>query len=376
MLPHLPDVIKCPDCDKLFRFSTNDGIEESDYKGKARAQWPKEPTFEDLLEFAGNQDLTRQQEREVRISAWWIANDESRRSLSRRRRNTELSHLGAAPGHTNGTAFAQNLEQLLVLLDGDEPSDWLMGAEILRELGRFSEATSRLNRPFPKKFQSLIRTLQNQCEQRDPQVCRWEPARVRHHAYYARDMIEAAMTRAGEEANRLYRLAVEECKVVVEWGTDDHNALSHWGIALSFLADGKSGEEANQLYREAKEKYQRALEVSPSGLGALARWTGLVLDRAKTLAGNETEALYRKAEELLFTAEAQSPGIAAYELACFYDFTGQEEACKDWLIKAHRFDNLPDREQIEADPWLTNIQSTQWFHDFLESISRSPAEEA
>jgi len=367
MLPRLPDVIKCPDCDKLFRFSTTDGIEEGDDKGKARARWPKEPTFEDLLEFAGNQDLTRQQEREVRISAWWIANDESRTSPNRRRRDTELSHLGAAPGHPGETAFAQNLERLLVLLDGGDPNDWLMGAEILRELGRFSEAMSRLNRPFPKKFESLIKTLQNQCEQGNAQVCRWEPALVRHHAYTARDMIEAAMTRADEEADRLYRLAVEECKVVVEWGTQDHEAFSHWGIALSFLADGKSGEEANQLYREAKEKYQRALEASPSDLGALARWTGLVLDRAKTSTGDETEALYRKAEELLLTAEAQSPGIAAYELACFYDFTGQEDACKDWLMKAHRFGNLPDREQLEADPWLTNILSTQWFHDFLES---------
>jgi hypothetical protein len=99
-------------------------------------------------------------ERQLRVLAWWLSNDQYRSSgftpLAEPDRLTE--------------ARCDNLEALLLLLDEFDDNDMLMRAEIHRELGDFSSAQRQLDKITGERFAAVIRQLRELCEAGDTQV--------------------------------------------------------------------------------------------------------------------------------------------------------------------------------------------------------------
>ena len=160
--PMLPDshwLIACPHCDALAWI---DELEQAGtwdwYSGQPRlpvfadAREPDEPTLEQYLFVLARPGLGRDKERYARIRAWWASND-------RRREGGERSALSPRE--------RANLERLVQLLDPASPSDRLMRAEILRELGRFTRALDELDSPLDEDFAEValrIRSLAASCD--------------------------------------------------------------------------------------------------------------------------------------------------------------------------------------------------------------------
>ncbi len=69
----------------------------------------------------------------MRIHAWWSSNDPLRSQGQ-----SPIDQTQDVP--TRSPDAMMNLERLLELLDIGNPEQWLMKAELLREIGRFDEA--------------------------------------------------------------------------------------------------------------------------------------------------------------------------------------------------------------------------------------------
>jgi len=84
-----------------------------------------------------------------------------------------------------------------------------------------------------------------------------------------------------------------------------HEALNHWGNALTDQADTKAGLDAEALYLEAADKYKRALIIKPKFADAYYNW-GIALGKmAKSGPAEKAEQIvdesidkYRKATEI------------------------------------------------------------------------------
>jgi len=98
---------------------------------------------------------TVHKERYVRFHARWAAND-SRRGRSE---SIPLSH-----------AETLNLEALALLLDESDVKDLLSKAELMRELGRFDEATAMLDKIVGGVRSPIAQNMRSLIEQRDSLV--------------------------------------------------------------------------------------------------------------------------------------------------------------------------------------------------------------
>ncbi|HEX8823312.1 MAG TPA: hypothetical protein VF794_25525 [Archangium sp.] len=102
----------------------------------------------------------REEERELRLRAWWAGNDPYREP-------------GAAwkPFSERAPAARENLRALLKLLDPEEPLEGLLKAEALRELEHFDEARALLAWvPSPEELRKVGEQLRVLAEQRVPEV--------------------------------------------------------------------------------------------------------------------------------------------------------------------------------------------------------------
>ena len=167
MLPDAPSVVCCGGCSGVFwlELATEVGeyspwgsdVESIDptWTCAARLVEPDEQQYLAALEqLVAAQP---QRAREARLFAWWRGNDRLR---------------GERPSGSNDTPqiISQrhaNMRQLIALLDTAEPSDQLMRAEALRQLGEFDQAVAILSKPFPHEHDTALSRLLGLCAQRD-----------------------------------------------------------------------------------------------------------------------------------------------------------------------------------------------------------------
>lgn len=122
----------------------------------------KEPTEKEYYQALEKGLATNpQEERSLRVLAWWRRNDGLRSS---RAQATGISVVS--------DAFKKNLEFLLSLLDETNHRDLYIKAEILRELGEFEAAKEVLTSRTLNKYSAIVRQLWSLCENKDNCV-RW-----------------------------------------------------------------------------------------------------------------------------------------------------------------------------------------------------------
>jgi hypothetical protein len=168
MMPWQAPVCRCPHCSAFFWLTnaleigtTGDG-EESDVRSELRDPLalpePSEADYYDALKSGLAKD--RDQERQLRVLAWWRSNDVFR-------------ELGSQPmsAPAGPTMRRENLDSLLALLaKEDGPEAVIMRAELLRELDEFDRACAVLDSLSDPNFNWVAVQLRALCEKRDTQV--------------------------------------------------------------------------------------------------------------------------------------------------------------------------------------------------------------
>jgi len=161
--------------------------------------------------------------------------------------------------------------------------------------------------------------------------------------------------------------AIKDYDQVVALDPDNTFAYSMWGNALSDQAVTKSGEEADRLFSLAGEKYQAALQIKPDKHEALNNWGSALSNQAVTKSGEEADRLFSLAGEKLIKVESLLPGSGAYNLACWNALRGEESQCQRWLEKSKKLGLLPSREHLMNDPDLESVRKCEWFTTFLSN---------
>jgi hypothetical protein len=170
MLPMPPAVVKCARCPGSYWLSDAEEIGEFDpweNQGSATdpswndAEWVEEPTEEEYATVLNGSLMNSQDtERSLRILAWWRANEPYRLEPDS----------PEPPSRTHHESFRANLENLVGLMDESKEDDLLMKGEILRELGRFTEADTVLKRVTSPAYKAVAQQLRSLCVQQDTGV--------------------------------------------------------------------------------------------------------------------------------------------------------------------------------------------------------------
>lgn len=169
MLPCPPAVVKCHSCSQCYWIEDAEkvGTVDSEYWKSGR---PDNPAWAEAPEVKGPNELEyykavrkglaagRQQERDLRVLAWWRSNDTHRAS-----RRTS----GAV---TRSPAWEKNLHALRGLLDENNESERLMKAEVLRELGEFTPAQQLLKGVTSEHLIGVARQIGALCKAREIRV--------------------------------------------------------------------------------------------------------------------------------------------------------------------------------------------------------------
>jgi len=141
MLPTLPELVKCPYCQKLFWIADAKKLAEgrlgSDGGKWAKAESALDPVEADYLAAARAKRVSRPHQLYARKRAWWLANDPVRE-----RPKQVLAWSGAR---------RENLEKLSALINEQEECEIILKAEIARELGQFETCATLLTRSFKEK---------------------------------------------------------------------------------------------------------------------------------------------------------------------------------------------------------------------------------
>lgn len=95
---------------------------------------------------------TINEEKYIRIRAWWYWNDSRRKKAKSEESLPEPA--------------VNNCERLLELLDTKVHNENIMRAEILREIGRFQECLKQLNRKLPKKYEKVVNIIRKLAEEK------------------------------------------------------------------------------------------------------------------------------------------------------------------------------------------------------------------
>ena len=167
MLPATPSVVRCAACRGVFWRSAATEVGQFDEQREdavaVGADWLKAGYLHEPDEGEHLAALDRLiasspgEERGIRLVAWWRGNDRHRTA-------------SPTPAPDNPKVVSRrhaNMRQLIALLDTAEPSDQLMRAEALRQLGEFEQATTVLSKPFPPEYDTALSRLLGLCAQRN-----------------------------------------------------------------------------------------------------------------------------------------------------------------------------------------------------------------
>ena len=159
MLPAVPRLVKCPHCMFLLWIAELEVIDE--YEGThsrdicSKAKPFLKPAFGDYMSFLESVSLAPQAERYIRITAWRKGNDKRRRSQIQ----SSLSRKEIG-----------NIKVLEGLIDLSIGEDYLMAAEIKRELGLFSESEELLKGITDKQLTLAAKTVESLAQRKDQYV--------------------------------------------------------------------------------------------------------------------------------------------------------------------------------------------------------------
>lgn len=164
MLPRPPAVAKCRHCNECYWLADAREVGTVDPWGnepnRSHPDWDVAPAVEEPLEADFYAALGKglatddQQERTLRILAWWRRNDVYRDGVQGENQ-TPLTDEGR-----------RNLVELSRLLDEAEDNDRIMKAEVLRELGDFEAASEILDQVTSEEYTAVVRQLRQLCDNR------------------------------------------------------------------------------------------------------------------------------------------------------------------------------------------------------------------
>ncbi len=170
MLPEVPAVVLCQGCAGAFWLSQAEEVGAYEPYGfdteRPDPAWAAAGKLGEPDEGGYFKWLDRllasspERERELRLFAWWRGNDHYREEKPAEE-SDRTDHI---------LAREANMRALLPLLTSGEPTDALMQAEILRELGEFDQALAALSAPLPDGFDIAVRRLRSLSEAGDRQL--------------------------------------------------------------------------------------------------------------------------------------------------------------------------------------------------------------
>lgn len=181
-------------------------------------------------------------------------------------------------------------------------------------------------------------------------------------------LVESAIKARGQEADRLFNQACSKFEEVVNSGAKVLEGLHNWGLALHSQAKTHEDAESEKLFNEAYTKYTAALVIEPKNHEILNDWGATMMDHARNIGADPNHVLYQQAKEKFSAAEAIWPGISAYNLACIASLQNDLKSCEEHLNLAHSRGNLPPVEAMRNDADLANINQSEWFQEFIDSI--------
>lgn len=184
--------------------------------------------------------------------------------------------------------------------------------------------------------------------------------------------MEKAKQAEGEDADRLFQEACKSFASSMAGNIALPAALYNWGLALFYEGQTQSGKAARSLYKSACEKFSTAQTINPDDPNTATDWGVTLMALAREQTAGPDDDLYQQAETKFLAAEEKWPGVAAYNLACLHSLRDAEEACRESLEAARKYDELPDAETIEADPDLANVSRTEWFQTFVTELTEPP----
>jgi hypothetical protein len=166
MLPHPPAVVKCQHCKKGYWLTDAEKVGTLELWGeknqKVNPEWndakqveePSEDEYYAVIE--ANLAKTLQQEKILRVLAWWRRNDTYR--------TKEVATVSLSD------PCRDNLEALLKLMDQGKDEDRLMMGEILRELCQYEAAKQVLGSIVSAKYAVVVRQILSLCANEDTRV--------------------------------------------------------------------------------------------------------------------------------------------------------------------------------------------------------------
>ncbi len=165
MLPARPMFVLCHACHEVYALSDATELGEVPLGPEsAKPEWesapyvsePDEAAYYDAIAKCDSNNNDTERMRNMRILTWWSHNDSYR--------NEKVDDPRA---DSEDPRWRENAESLLALL-GDDMNEQFMGVELLRQLGRYAEALTRLNSiEGPAEVKRALRAL---CESGDTQV--------------------------------------------------------------------------------------------------------------------------------------------------------------------------------------------------------------
>jgi hypothetical protein len=170
MLPRPPDIVKCSGCAECYWLadarsvgvipSWGDASEAVDPAWTAAPE-VQEPTEDEYYKaIHGGLAVGSQQERILRTLAWWRRNDAFR----------DFQADSGATTDKGSEECRRNMETLAVLLSQENENNWLMKAEVLRELGQFESSKAILDGVSSSEYRTVVAQIRDLCDAGDTVV--------------------------------------------------------------------------------------------------------------------------------------------------------------------------------------------------------------
>jgi hypothetical protein len=189
-----------------------------------------------------------------------------------------------------------------------------------------------------------------------------------------KQVAKARKSEAGK-AEQLYKGAYQGFANVIADNLMLSEALYHWGFALLHEAETQPQEQAVETLEDAISKFSFCLLTSPNYLGAAIDGGVAFMALARISPDDSKAYLYKMAKQFFEKAGEIQKGSAAYNLACIYALSGDEEACLAALQLAKDSGSLPDELVILKDADMAAVLELPWFKEFIESLHVKPEPE-
>lgn len=158
MFPAMLSLVKCRKCKSLFWIENADKVEEMKPfemdRYSSDTMIYDSPTWSDYINFTKSHVLTIEQEKYVRMQAWWGINDFVRYDTAQKELDSVVYKF-----------FISNLEALHNILNELDIEERLIKAEVLRELGRFNDCLVLLKFSFSEDLLHAVSVIGDLCRQ-------------------------------------------------------------------------------------------------------------------------------------------------------------------------------------------------------------------